>query len=74
MYLMDFAFENQADPADLDQSAADARRLVMRPVTSPAAMELARQLLESGDPGVELRPDGTLWALGVDRRQPGRND
>jgi hypothetical protein len=71
---MDFAFQTPTDPADPDPYAADGQRLVMRPVTSPAAMELARQLLESGDPGVELRPDGTLWALGVDRRQPGRND
>jgi len=46
--------------------------LVMRPVSSKAAIEHARQLLEQGAPGIEEREDGRLWALGVDRRQGDR--
>ncbi len=59
-------------PTAPDQTDPDAPRLVMRPVTNPAAIELAQQLLESGVPGIELRPDGTLWARGVDRRRRDR--
>ncbi len=41
----------------------------MRPITNPTAIELARQLLKAGTPGIELHPDGTFWARGVDRRR-----
>jgi hypothetical protein len=42
---------------------------VMRPITNPTAIELARQLLKAGTPGIEQHPDGTFWARGVDRRR-----
>jgi hypothetical protein len=58
----------------VNEASLDRYPLTMRPVTSPAAIELARRLLDSGAPGVELRPDGTLWALGVDRRHRDRQD
>ncbi len=48
--------------------------LVMRPVTSEAALALARQMLERGVPGVEQGPDGRLWALGIERRKGDRRE
>ena len=48
---------------------ADDDGTVMRPITNPTAIELARQLLKAGTPGIELHPDGTFWARGVDRRR-----
>ncbi len=48
---------------------ADDEGTVMRPITNPTAIELARQLLRAGTPGIELHPDGTFWARGVDRRR-----
>jgi hypothetical protein len=46
--------------------------LVMRPLTSEAAIAVARKLLAEGAPGIEEREDGRIWALGVDRRQGDR--
>jgi hypothetical protein len=53
-------------------SHADGENLVMRPITSKAAIEIARQMMEQGVPGFEEREDGRIWALGVDRRARGR--
>jgi hypothetical protein len=47
---------------------------VMRPITSEAALVLARKMLERGVPGIEQGPDGRLWALGVERRKGERRE
>jgi hypothetical protein len=47
----------------------DGDGTVMRPITNPTAIVLARQLVKAGTPGIELHPDGTFWARGVDRRR-----
>lgn len=50
----------------------DGEVTVLRPITNPTAIELARQLVRAGTPGIEQHPDGTFWARGVDRRRRDR--
>jgi len=45
---------------------------VMRPVTSPSAIEHARRMRELGVGKVEERDDGRVWAEGPDRRSRDR--
>jgi hypothetical protein len=46
-------------------------KLVMRPVSSPSAVEYARRMAELGVGCVEER-DGRVWAEGPDRRRRSR--
>ena len=55
-----------------DGTNSEAGGNVLRPITSPVALEHARRLLDLGVDGIEQRPDGRLWAVGVDRRQSNR--
>jgi hypothetical protein len=43
-------------------------KLVMRPVTSPSAIEHARRMTALGLGSVEEHADGRVWAEGPDRR------
>ena len=59
---------------DADDAVGRDEMRVMRPVTSEAALALARQMLERGVPGIEQGPDGRLWALGIERRKGDRRE
>jgi hypothetical protein len=49
-------------------------RLVLRPVTSPSAVEHARRMAELGVDRIEERADGRVWVEGPDRRKHPREE
>ena len=55
-----------------DATGSEAGEGAIRPINSSSAIEHARRLLELGVTAIEQRPDGRLWATGVDRRQRDR--